>query len=70
MFTRWLKFHDTYIQPIIDNPVCDTVNTFFSFFWFIMVLAPYFIVKRLDPAGWIKRPKKVSLINRDERGHP
>ena len=40
-----LAFHDTYVQPIIDNPVGDTVNTFLSFFWFIAVLAPYFIIK-------------------------
>jgi rSAM/selenodomain-associated transferase 2 len=54
----WLKFHDTYIQPIIDNPVCDTVNTFFSFFWFIMVLAPYFIVKdSIRPGGSSARRK-------------
>lgn len=49
-----LRFHDAHIQPIIDNPVCDTINTFFSFFWFIMVLAPYFIVRdsiRLSDPG-------------------
>ena len=40
----FLKFHDTVFQPITDNPVCDTINTFISFFWFIMVLAPYFII--------------------------
>ena len=41
----FLKFHDRCFQPITDNPVCDTINTFLSFFWFIMVLAPYFIIK-------------------------
>lgn len=48
----FLKFHDTYFHPITDNPVCDTINTFFSFFWFMMVLAPYFIIKdALWPGG-------------------
>ena len=41
----FLKFHDRYFQPITDNPVCDTINTLLSFFWFIMVLAPYFMIK-------------------------
>jgi len=41
----FLKFHDRYFQPITDNPVCDTINTFLSFFWFMMVLAPYFMIK-------------------------
>lgn len=40
----FLKFHDKYFGPITDNPICDTINTFLSFFWFILVLAPYFFV--------------------------
>ena len=39
-----LKFHDRYFWPLTDNPVCDTINAFISFIWFILVLAPYFIV--------------------------
>ncbi len=47
-----LNFHDTYVQPIINNPVCDTVNTFLAFFWFMVVLAPYFIIKdSVSPIG-------------------
>jgi rSAM/selenodomain-associated transferase 2 len=53
-----LKFHDTYFQPIIDNPVGDTVNTFLSFFWFIVVLAPYFIIKDSIRPGGSSSPKK------------
>lgn len=48
----FLKFHDKYFWPITNNPVCDTVNTFISFFWFIGVLAPYFLVKdSMRPGG-------------------
>lgn len=47
-----LRFHDTYFWPITDNPVCDTINSFIAFFWFIVVLAPYFfIVDTLRPGG-------------------
>jgi len=47
-----LTFHDNYFGPAIDNPVCDTINTFISFFWFMLVLAPYFfIVDTLWPQG-------------------
>ena len=40
----FLKFHDAYFWPITNNPVCDTINAFISFFWFMLVLAPYFFV--------------------------
>jgi len=40
----FLKFHDRYFWPLTDNPVCDTITTFIAFFWFILVLAPYFII--------------------------
>lgn len=39
-----LEFHDRYFWPLTDNPVCDTINTFISFYWFILILAPYFIL--------------------------
>ena len=39
-----LKFHDNYFWPITNNPVCDTITSFIAFFWFIVVLAPYFII--------------------------
>jgi rSAM/selenodomain-associated transferase 2 len=57
-----LKFHDTYIQPIIDNPVCDTVNAFVSFFWFIMVLGPYFIIKDSIKLGGAGASDKIDEI--------
>jgi len=40
----FLKFHDTYFHPATDNAVCDGINTLISFFWFMLVLAPYFFV--------------------------
>jgi len=40
----FLEFHDRYFWPITNNAVCDTLNTFISFFWFMLVLAPYFFV--------------------------
>jgi len=47
-----LTFHDTYFGPAIDNPVCDTINTFIAFFWFMLILAPYFfVVDTLWPRG-------------------
>ena len=58
----FLKFHDKYFYPITNNPVCDTVNTFISFFWFILVLAPYFFVKDTIQPGGSRRLKK----NHDE----
>ena len=39
-----LEYHDRYFWPLTDNPVCDTINAFISFFWFILILAPYFIL--------------------------
>lgn len=48
----FLKFHDRVFWPLTDNPVCDMINTFISFFWFILVLAPYFIIKdAIRPGG-------------------
>lgn len=47
-----LKFHDKYFWAITNNAVGDTVNTFISFFWFMLVLAPYFLViDTLRPGG-------------------
>lgn len=47
-----LTFHDTYFGPAIDNPVGDTITTFVAFFWFMLVLAPYFfVVDTLRPQG-------------------
>jgi rSAM/selenodomain-associated transferase 2 len=47
-----LDFHDKYFWPATDNTVCDVINTFISFFWFMLILAPYFyIVDTLRPAG-------------------
>ena len=54
----FLKFHDRYFRPITDNPVCDTINTFISFFWFIMVLAPYFIIQDTI------RPVRMTFLNK------
>ena len=48
----FLDFHDKYFWPATDNTVCDVFNTFISFFWFMLILAPYFyIVDTLRPAG-------------------
>ena len=48
----FLKFHDTYFWPVTNNGVCDALNTLISFFWFMLVLAPYFlIVDTLRPGG-------------------
>ena len=48
----FLDFHDKYFWPATDNTVCDIINTFISFFWFMLILAPYFyIVDTLRPAG-------------------
>ncbi len=45
-----LKFHDRYFGPFTNNPVCDMINTFISFFWFMLVLSPYFfIVDTMSP---------------------
>lgn len=56
-----LRFHDTYFGPAIDNPVCDTITTFISFFWFMLVLAPYFlVVDTLRPQGPVAPGKKHS----------
>ncbi|MCP3955547.1 MAG: glycosyltransferase [Desulfobacterales bacterium] len=47
-----LEFHDRYFWPATDNTLCDVINTFISFFWFMLVLAPYFyIVDTLLPTG-------------------
>ncbi len=40
----FLKFHDRYFWPVTNNSVCDAINTFISFFWFMLVLAPYYFV--------------------------
>ncbi len=47
----FLEFHDRYFGPATDNTVCDAINTFFSFFWFMLILAPYFYMvdTRLRP---------------------
>jgi len=47
-----LTFHDNYFGPAIDNPIGDTVTAFTAFIWFMLVLAPYFlIVDTLRPRG-------------------
>jgi rSAM/selenodomain-associated transferase 2 len=47
-----LAFHDKYFGPATDNAVCDTINTFISFFWFMLVLGPYFlVVDTIRPQG-------------------
>ncbi|NNL42633.1 MAG: glycosyltransferase [Desulfobacterales bacterium] len=40
----FLKFHDKYFWPVTNNSVCDGINTLISFFWYMLVLAPYFFV--------------------------
>lgn len=40
----FLKFHDKYFWPITNNSVCDGINTLISVFWYMVVLAPYFLV--------------------------
>lgn len=57
----FLSFHDKYFGPATDNTVCDVINTFISFFWFMLVLAPYFyIVDTLRPSGPAPaRPKRL-----------
>jgi rSAM/selenodomain-associated transferase 2 len=48
----FLKFHDKYFRPITNNYVCDAINTLISFFWFMLVLAPYFfVVDTFRPGG-------------------
>ena len=48
----FLKFHDRYFWPLTNNTVCDAINTLISFFWFMLVLAPFFfIVDTLYPGG-------------------
>lgn len=48
----FLKFHDKYFWPVTNNSVCDATNTLISFFWFMLVLAPYFfVVDTLWPGG-------------------
>ena len=48
----FLKFHDTYFWPVTNNSVCDAINTLISFFWFMLVLAPYFfVVDTIRPGG-------------------
>ncbi len=48
----FLEFHDKYFWPLTNNTVCDALNTLISFFWFILVLAPYFlVVDTLRPNG-------------------
>ncbi len=48
----FLKFHDKYFRPITNNSVCDAINTLISFFWFMLVLAPYFfVVDTIRPGG-------------------
>ncbi len=39
----FLLFHDQYFGPATSNAVCDAINTFISFFWFMLVLAPFFL---------------------------
>ena len=47
-----LDFHDKYFGPATDNTVCDVINTFLAFFWFMLILAPYFyVVDTLRPSG-------------------
>ncbi len=47
-----LEFHDKYFWPATDNTVCDVINTFISFFWYMLILAPYFYIgDTLRPAG-------------------
>jgi rSAM/selenodomain-associated transferase 2 len=40
----FLSFHDTYFWPVTNNTICDAINTLISFFWFMLVLAPFFLV--------------------------
>ena len=48
----FLEFHDKYFRPVTNNSLCDAINTFISFFWFMLVLAPYFfVVDTLRPGG-------------------
>jgi hypothetical protein len=55
----FLEFHDRYFRPVTDNSLCDAINTFISFFWFMLVLAPYFfIVDTLRPGGSSPAGKK------------
>jgi len=45
-----LEFHDRHFGPLIDNSACDTIVAFVSFFWFMLVLAPYYsVVDTLHP---------------------
>lgn len=50
--TPCLEFHDKIFGPATDNVVFDAINTVFSFFWFMLALAPYFcVVDTLWPHG-------------------
>jgi glycosyltransferase involved in cell wall biosynthesis len=48
----FLKFHDKYFWPVTNNSICDMINTLISFFWYMLVLAPYFFVMdTIRPGG-------------------
>lgn len=40
----FLSFHDRYFWPLTNNTLCDAINTCISFFWFMLVLAPFFLI--------------------------
>ncbi len=40
----FLNFHDKFFWPLTNNAVCDGINTLISFFWFMLVLAPVYLV--------------------------
>ncbi len=50
----FLKFHDRYFWPLTNHPVGDTITAFVSFFWFMMVLAPYFLIVDTLAPTWQK----------------
>lgn len=37
-----LAFHDNYFSPLTDHAVCDALVAVVSFFWFMLILAPFF----------------------------
>ena len=52
----FLDLHDRYFWPLTNNTLCDAFNTLISFFWYAMVLAPYFfIVDTVWPHGLVHK---------------
>ncbi|MDY6792022.1 MAG: TIGR04283 family arsenosugar biosynthesis glycosyltransferase [Thermodesulfobacteriota bacterium] len=59
----FLRFHDNYFWPVTNNSVCDALNTLISFFWYMVVLTPYFfLVDTFRPDRSFLSCKKQSIL--------